>query len=91
MACSWFHLAPAVAIVGATLSAAYVLRRNRDRGSLDLGKRGDLTILGCVHPNELGVAIGAPLVHGVVSQGEIIYRGGPETGGGALWGGRPME
>jgi imidazolonepropionase len=77
LACSWFHLTPAEAIVGATLNAAYVLKRNHDRGSLDLGKRGDLTILGCAHPNELGVRIGAPLVRHVVSQGRIIHQSGP--------------
>jgi len=76
MACSWFRLTPAEAIVGATLNAAYVLRRNHDRGSLDLGKRGDLTVLGCAHPNEIGVGIGAPLVRYVISQGRIIHPAG---------------
>jgi imidazolonepropionase len=76
MACSWFRLTPAQAIVGATLNAAYVLGRNQDRGSLDPGKRGDLTLLGCSHPDRLGVAIGAPLVRCVVAQGEILFRGG---------------
>ena len=74
-ACSWFKLTPAEAIVGATLNAAYVLKRNHDRGSLDIGKRGDLTILGCAHPNELGARIGAPLVRHVISRGELVHRG----------------
>ena len=74
-ACSWFKLTPAEAIVGATLNAAYVLKRSHDRGSLDLGKRGDLTILGCAHPNEIGSRIGAPLVRCVVSRGEVVHRG----------------
>jgi imidazolonepropionase len=75
-ACSWFRLTPAEAIVGATLNAAYVLKRNHDRGSLDIGKRGDLTILDCAHPNEIGVSIGAPLVRFVISQGEVIHQYG---------------
>jgi imidazolonepropionase len=75
-ACSWLRLTPAEAIVGATLNAAYVLKRNHDRGSLDIGKRGDLTILDCAHPNEIGVSIGAPLVHLVISQGKVIYKYG---------------
>jgi imidazolonepropionase len=75
MACSWFRMTPAEALVGATLNAAYVLGRGRDRGSLDLGKRGDLTILDCVHPNEVGVRIGAPLVRWVISQGRTIHPG----------------
>ena len=74
LACCWFRLTPAEAIVGATLNAAYVLKRNHDRGSLDIGKRGDLTILGCAHPYEIGVSIGAPLVRYVISQGRVIHQ-----------------
>lgn len=76
LACCWFRLTPAEAIVGATLNAAYVLKRNHDRGSLDIGKRGDLAVLGCAHPYEIGVSIGAPLVRYVISQGQVIYQGG---------------
>ncbi len=73
LACSWFRLSPAEAIVGATLNAAYALGHGQDRGSLDLGKRGDLTILDCAHPYEMGVRIGAPIVDTVVSLGTPIY------------------
>jgi hypothetical protein len=38
-----------------------------------VGKRGDVTLLACAHPDELGVRIGAPLVYRVVSQGRIIH------------------
>jgi imidazolonepropionase len=74
-ACSWFRLTPAEAIVAATLNPAYVLKKNQDRGSIDPGKRGDLTLFACSHPNELGVRVGAPLVSHVVSQGRIIHDG----------------
>jgi imidazolonepropionase len=73
MACSWFRLTPAEAIVGATLNAAYVLGRGADRGSLDPGKRGDLTILSCAHPDEIGLRIGAPIVNRVISRGDIAF------------------
>jgi len=73
MACSWFGLTPAEAIVGATLNAAYALGRGNDRGSLDIGKRGDLTILRCSHPNEIATRIGAPLVRQVVCGGKVMY------------------
>jgi imidazolonepropionase len=73
LASTWFRLTPAEAIVGATLNAAYVLGRGKDRGSLDLGKRGDVTILACPHPNEVGVRIGAPLVRYVVSEGRVVF------------------
>lgn len=72
-ACSWFGFTPAQAIVGATLNAAYALGRNHDRGSLDVGKRGDVTIFNCEHPNQLGTAIGAPLVATAISRGSVIW------------------
>lgn len=72
LACAWFRLTPAEAIVGATLNAAYTLKRGHDRGSLDVGKRGDLTLVACTHPDELALRIGAPVLSHVVIQGRII-------------------
>jgi imidazolonepropionase len=69
----WFQMTPAEAIVGATLNAAYSLNRGHDRGSLDIGKRGDLTILDCEHPNEMYLSVGAPLVSAVVINGVLAY------------------
>lgn len=77
LACSWFRLTPAEAIVAATLNAAYALCRGADRGSLDVGKRGDLIVLDCQHPNEIGLRIGAPIVRQVVSQGEVLFDSKP--------------
>ncbi len=74
LACSWFGLTPAQAIVGATLNSAYVLGRDKDRGSLGVGKRGDITLFNCKHPNELGTAIGSPVVEAVISNGQVIWR-----------------
>ncbi len=73
-ACSWFRFTPAQAIVGATLNAAYALGKNQDRGSLDVGKRGDVTIFNCEHPNQLGTAIGAPLLEATISQGNVVWQ-----------------
>ncbi len=71
---SWFRMTPAEALVGATLNAAYALGKNHDRGSLDVGKRGDVTLFTCGHPHELGTAIGAPLVDTAISQGRVIWQ-----------------
>ena len=73
MACSWFGFTPSESIVGATLNAAYALGRGHDRGSLDIGKRGDLTILNCSHPNEIATRIGTPMVQQVISCGKTIF------------------
>lgn len=73
LAAPWFRISPGEAIVGATLNAAYSLHRGHDRGSIDVGKRGDLVILDCEHPNELCLAFGAPLVVGVVTGGHPVH------------------
>ncbi|HLH65291.1 MAG TPA: imidazolonepropionase [Solirubrobacteraceae bacterium] len=70
IAAPWFRLTPAQAIVGATLNAAYALRVAGDRGSIDVGKRGDLTILAAPHPDELCMSVGQGIVEQVVIAGE---------------------
>jgi imidazolonepropionase len=69
MAAPWYRLTPAEAIVGVTLNAAYALGAADDCGSLDVGKRGDLVVVDCAHPDELFLAFGAPLLDTVVIGG----------------------
>jgi imidazolonepropionase len=76
IAAPWFAITPAEAIVGATLNAAYSLRLGSDRGSLDVGKRGDLTVLDVPHPNDVYLAAGRPLVAGVVIAGNPAWQAG---------------
>lgn len=78
-ACSWYRMIPAEAIVGATLNAAYAAGRGRDRGSLDVGRRGDLVVIDCPHPDEIGLAWGAPLVRTVVSGGRVVWESAPTS------------
>jgi imidazolonepropionase len=73
LAAPWFRLTPAEVLVGATLNAAYALGVERDRGSLDIGKRADLTILSVEHPNELLLAVGQQAIAGVVIGGVPIH------------------
>ncbi len=70
---SWYRITPAEALVGATLNAAWSLNRHHDRGSIDVGKLADLVVLDCPHPDELGVAIGAPLIRTVFKRGNEMY------------------
>ncbi len=74
LAAPWFRLTPAEVIVGATLNAAYSLGLQDRCGSLETGKRGDLIVLDCPHPNELFLAPGAPLLDAVVIGGRPIHR-----------------
>lgn len=71
-AAPWFRMTPGEVLVGATLNAAYSLGRQAQCGSLDVGKRGDLLILNCEHPNEVCLAVGAPLLKHVVIGGLIV-------------------
>lgn len=71
-AAPWFGMSPGEAIVGATLNAAYSLGRNHDRGSLDVGKRGDLLVLDAPHPDEVCLGISRPLLDDVVIGGRVV-------------------
>lgn len=68
----WFGITPAAAIVGATLNAAYSLGFGDDRGSLEVGRRGDLAVFDCAHPNELFLSVGDAAVTTVVAEGRVI-------------------
>ena len=72
LAAPWFRLTPAEVIVGATLNAAYSLGLQDRCGSLDAGKRGDLIVLDCPHPNEMFLAPGAPLLADAVIEGRPL-------------------
>jgi imidazolonepropionase len=75
-AAPWFRMTPGEVIVAATLNAAYSLGRQGSCGSLDVGKRGDLIIVAAPHPNEICLAIGAPLLDEVVIAGDVVM--GPQ-------------
>jgi imidazolonepropionase len=72
IAAPWFRITPAEAIVAATLNAAYALQLAGDRGSIDPGKRGDLTLLAVDHPGELCLAVGQNAVSGVIVGGRLV-------------------
>ncbi|MBK5333468.1 MAG: imidazolonepropionase [Ilumatobacteraceae bacterium] len=72
IAAPWFRMTPSEVIVGATLNAAYSLGRQSSCGSLDVGKRGDLIIVNCPHPNEVCLAVGAPLLDQVIIGGRVV-------------------
>ena len=83
LAAPWFRLTPAEVVVAATLNAAYALGAGADRGSIDVGKRGDLTVVSATHPEELFLAVGQGMVSDVVIGGRVVYSSrvasGPQT------------
>jgi imidazolonepropionase len=68
-AAPWFRMTPGEVLVGATLNAAYSLGLQGRRGSLDIGKQGDLLVLDCPHPNEIFLGVGAGMLQEVVIGG----------------------
>jgi imidazolonepropionase len=73
IAAPWFRLTPAEVLVAATLNAAYSLGLAGDRGSIEVGKRADLTILSVEHPEELCLSIGQQVIAGVVIAGVPVH------------------
>jgi imidazolonepropionase len=73
IAAPWFRMTPGEVIVGGTLNAAYALGLAADRGSLDVGKRGDLTVLSVSHPGEMCLAVGQQVVPDVIIGGEVVH------------------
>jgi imidazolonepropionase len=73
LAAPWYRLTPAEVVVAATLNAAYALGAGADRGSIDVGKRGDLTILSVQHPEEMFLAVGQSVVSDVVIGGRVEH------------------
>ena len=80
-AAPWFRLTPAEVVVGTTLNAAYSIGLSRECGSIDIGKRGDLIIVDCPHPNEIFLAPGAPMLETVVIQGSVVWNTSTEGRG----------
>jgi imidazolonepropionase len=74
IAAPWFRMTPGEVIVAGTLNAAYALGLASDRGSIDVGKRGDLTILSVSHPGELCLAVGQEVVSDVIIGGEVVHK-----------------
>lgn len=73
IASPWFRMTAGEVIVGGTLNAAYALRLEHDRGSVQVGKRGDLTVLDIEHPEELALAVGQSVVSDVVIGGKVVH------------------
>lgn len=75
MASPWFRITPAQAVVACTLNAAYSLGIADQCGSVDVGKRGDLLMLKCPHPNELFLGLADDMLDAVVIGGDVVRFG----------------
>jgi imidazolonepropionase len=72
MACFFMRMTPAEAITAATINAAYAVNRAGEVGSLEVGKRADVLVLGVPNHKFLGYRFGVNLVDKVIKNGRLV-------------------
>lgn len=58
LASTLFHLTPEECLTGVTRNAAHALGLEKDRGTLEVGKRADIAVWNITHPRELSYWMG---------------------------------
>ncbi len=72
MACHLMRMTPAEAISAATINAAHAVCRASEVGSLEAGKKADVTILDAPNHKFLGYSFGVNLVEKVIKNGRLV-------------------
>jgi imidazolonepropionase len=72
MACRFMRMTPAEAITAATVNAAYAVNRAGEVGTLEVGKRADVLVLGVPNHKFLGYRFGVNLVDKVIKNGRLV-------------------
>ncbi len=72
MACHLLRMTPAEAITATTINAAHAICRAHEVGSLEVGKRADVTVLGVPNHVFVGYSFGANLVEKVIANGRLV-------------------
>jgi imidazolonepropionase len=72
LACHFMKLTPAEAITAATINAAHAINRANEVGSLEVGKKADVTVLDVPNHKFLGYRFGVNLVDKVIKNGRIV-------------------
>lgn len=73
LACTQLRMTPAEAIVAATINGAYALRREKQVGSLEVGKQGDLAVFEVEDYREIPYYFGMQRCWMTMKRGEIVY------------------
>ncbi len=74
LACLKMKMLPAEAINSTTINAAFAIDRASEIGSLEVGKKADLIILGVKNHNMLPYYFGVNLVEKVIKNGKMIFK-----------------
>jgi imidazolonepropionase len=72
LACSQLRMTPAEAIVAATINAAYALKREKEIGSLEAGKRADIAVFEVEDYREIPYYFGVNKCWMTIKNGEIV-------------------
>ncbi len=73
LACYKMKMHPREALTAATINGAHAVDRAKEIGSIEVGKRADIVVLGCPNPEYLSYRFGINLVHTVVADGQVIH------------------
>jgi imidazolonepropionase len=76
LACTQLRMTPAEAIVAATINGAYALRREKQIGSLEEGKQGDVAAFDVEDYREIPYYFGVNKCWMTIKRGEILFRAG---------------
>ena len=72
MACRFLRMTPAEAVTAATVNAACAVNRAGEVGTLEVGKRADVLVLGIPNHRFLGYRFGVNLVEKVIKNGRLV-------------------
>jgi imidazolonepropionase len=73
LACTQLRMTPAETITAATINSAYSLGRDKQIGSLELGKLADISIFDVDDYREIPYYFGMNTCHTTIKRGQIVY------------------
>jgi len=73
LACTQLRMTPAEAITAATINAAYALRREKQIGSLEVGKQADIAVFEVADYREIPYYFGVNHCWMTIKRGRVIY------------------
>jgi len=79
LGCLKMGMTPAEVIAAATINAAHAINRGKEIGSLEAGKKGDVTIFTIDNYMKLQYLYGVNHTDTVVKNGQVVVRGGKLT------------
>ncbi|MCM3569558.1 imidazolonepropionase [Neobacillus mesonae] len=80
LGCLKMGMTPAEVITAATINAAHAINRSKDIGSLEVGKKGDVTIFNCENYMKLQYSYGVNHTDTVIKNGRVVVKDGHLAG-----------